>query len=87
MADYLREDERGCGEYAEDGRYLAPRLQQRLADARRVLALLEWSNHDKDGDRMCPACGFYERFIFNGTATQAHAPDCALAAALEGIER
>jgi hypothetical protein len=77
---FLRDDEHPYINYNEAGQYLVPLLQQRLSEARRVLADFEWSGWDDRVDRRCcPKCGAIEY-------RERHDIDCTLDAALKGEE-
>ena len=63
-------------------------LRTRLAEAERLLKEVEWS----DDGCMCPACSAFSpdfggKFYDGPSARGVHAPDCALAAFLNGAER
>lgn len=82
MTDYLREDERSNESYDSFDAYVDT-LKDRLAEARRVLAGLEWCV-EIDDVTTCPCCGTW--MGKPGWETyKKHGYDCALAAALEGV--
>ena len=83
--DYLREDERELAAKLEDGNWVSRgemgMILNRLADARRVLATLEWSVWDEINSVFhCPCCDAVKY-------KTRHDVDCAIAAALEGVNR